>query len=193
MRLVAGFPLGDGNGAITVDARCYCCSAGRVARATFSTTITSSALKPSLSPNPQPSLPNLYSWEQARTRGGKAAAGKRRSVGRVARGVAPAEMPVAMVGCLRLAGQMCSAYLRIDQPPGRPTAPGNRVARGGTQGGPNRLTHAPPRCLPTPTAEADGGGEPIDRAEGSLGPPSRVLRIPPVPLLWTGVLLHLSA
>ena len=32
-----------------------------------------------------------------------------------------------------------------------------------------------------------GGGEPIDRAEGSLGPPSGVLRIPPVPLLWTGV------
>ena len=42
--------------------------------------------------------------------------------------------------------------------PGRPTAPGNRVARGGTQGGLNCLTHVLPRCLPTPTEEADGGG-----------------------------------
>ena len=38
------------------------------------------------------------------------------------------------------------------------TAPGNRVARGGTQGGLNCLTHALPRCLPTPTEEADGNG-----------------------------------
>ena len=36
--------------------------------------------------------------------------------------------------------------------------PGNRVARGGTQGGLNCLTHALPRCLPTPTEEADGNG-----------------------------------
>jgi hypothetical protein len=43
-------------------------------------------------------------------------------------------------------------------PPGRPTAPGNRVARGGTQGGLNCLTHVLPRCLPTPTEEADGNG-----------------------------------
>ena len=43
-------------------------------------------------------------------------------------------------------------------PPDRPTAPGNRVARGGTQGGLNCLTHALPRCLPTPTEEADGNG-----------------------------------
>ena len=42
--------------------------------------------------------------------------------------------------------------------PGRPTASRNRVARGGTQGGPNCLTHALPRCLPTPTEEADGNG-----------------------------------
>ena len=33
---------------------CCCCSAGRVARATFSTSITLSALKPSLSPTPSP-------------------------------------------------------------------------------------------------------------------------------------------
>ena len=42
--------------------------------------------------------------------------------------------------------------------PGRPTASRNRVARGGTQGGLNCLTHALPRCLPTPTEEADGNG-----------------------------------
>ena len=42
--------------------------------------------------------------------------------------------------------------------PGRPTAPENRVARGGTQGGLNCLTHVLPRCLPTPTEEADGNG-----------------------------------
>ena len=37
-------------------------------------------------------------------------------------------------------------------------APGNRMARGGTQGGLNCLTHVLPRCLPTPTEEADGNG-----------------------------------
>ena len=47
---------------------------------------------------------------------------------------------------------------RLDPRPGRPTAPGNRVARGGTQGGLNCLTHVLPRCLPTPTEEADGNG-----------------------------------
>ena len=35
----------------------------------------------------------------------------------------------------------------------------------GTQGGLNCLTHALPRCLPTPTEEADGGGGTVDRAE----------------------------
>ena len=42
----------------------------------------------------------------------------------------------------------------------RPTAPGNRVARGGTQGGLlNCLTHALPRRLPTPNSvDADGNG-----------------------------------
>ena len=34
-----------------------------------------------------------------------------------------------------------------------------RGSRGGTQGGLNCLTHVLPRCLPTPTEEADGGGE----------------------------------
>ena len=64
--------------------------------------------------------------------------------------------------------------------PGRLTASGNRVARGGTQGGLNCLTHALPRCLPTPNSvEADGGGVTIDRAEASIGLPPRVLRIPP--------------
>ena len=38
------------------------------------------------------------------------------------------------------------------------TAPERRVARGGTQGGLNCLTHALPRRLPTPTEEADGNG-----------------------------------
>ena len=33
------------------------------------------------------------------------------------------------------------------------------MARGGAQGGLNCLTHVLPRCLPTPTEEADGGGE----------------------------------
>ena len=39
-----------------------------------------------------------------------------------------------------------------------PLHPGNRVARGETQGGLNCLTHVLPRCLPTPTEEADGNG-----------------------------------
>ena len=47
---------------------------------------------------------------------------------------------------------------RLDPRIGPLTAPGNRVARGGTQGGLNCLTHALPRCLPTPTEEADGNG-----------------------------------
>jgi hypothetical protein len=57
-------------------------------------------------------------------------------------------------------------------PGGRPTAPGNRVARGGTQGGLNCFTHAPPRCLPTPTEEADGNGYgAIAGVGGSLSTP----------------------
>ena len=34
-----------------------------------------------------------------------------------------------------------------------------------SQGGLNCLTHVLPRCLPTPTEEADGGGGTVDRAE----------------------------
>ena len=48
---------------------------------------------------------------------------------------------------------------------------------GGTQGGPNCLTHAPPRCFPTPNRSRMGGGD-AWRAELSFGLPSRALRIP---------------
>ena len=51
------------------------------------------------------------------------------------------------------------------------------MARGGTQGGLNCLTHALPRRLPTPNSmEADGNGYGVitGRAGGSLGPPPRV-------------------
>ena len=66
----------------------------------------------------------------------------------------------------------------------------NRVARGGTQGGLNCLTHVLPRRLPTPTEEADGNGYGV--MAGRRGPS----RPPPrasdnlVPLLLTGVRLH---
>ena len=74
--------------------------------------------------------------------------------------------------------------------PGRPTASRNRVARGGTQGGLNCLTHALPRCLPTPTEEADGNGYgAITGRSDPFGPPSRV-SVNLVPLLLTGVRLH---
>ena len=60
---------------------------------------------------------------------------------------------------------------------------------GGTQGGPNCLTHSPPRCFPTPNLrEADGNGYIRDgRAEGALGPPPVLASVNLVPLLWTGV------
>ena len=74
--------------------------------------------------------------------------------------------------------------------PGRPTASRNRVARGGTQGGPNCLTHALPRCLPTPTKEADGNGYGVITGRSDPpGPPSRA-SVNQVPLLLTGVRLH---
>ena len=74
--------------------------------------------------------------------------------------------------------------------PGRPTASRNRVARGGTQGGPNCLTHALPRCLPTPTEEADGNGYGViaGRRGPSRPPPRASVNL--VPLLLTGVRLH---
>ena len=58
---------------------------------------------------------------------------------------------------------------------GWPTAPGNRVARPGwdSKGGLNCLTHVLPRCLPTPTEEADGGGAGVLSPGGvASGPPS---------------------
>ena len=58
---------------------------------------------------------------------------------------------------------------------------------GGTQGGPNCLTHAPP-ALSDAEEEADGNGYIRDgRAEGSLGPPPVLASVNLVPLLWTGV------
>ena len=72
----------------------------------------------------------------------------------------------------------------------RPTASRNRVARGGTQGGLNCLTHALPRCLPTPTEEADGNGYGViaGRRGPSRPPPRASVNL--VPLLLTGVRLH---
>ena len=64
------------------------------------------------------------------------------------------------------------------------------MARGGTQGGLNCLTHALPRCLPTPTEEADGNGYGVITGRSDPpGPPSRV-SVNQVPLLLTGVRLH---
>ena len=64
------------------------------------------------------------------------------------------------------------------------------MARGGTQGGLNCLTHALPRCLPTPTEEADGNGYGVIAGRsGPSGPPSRA-SVNLVPLLLTGVRLH---
>ena len=58
---------------------------------------------------------------------------------------------------------------------------------GGTQGGLNCLTHAPP-ALSDAEEEADGNGYIRDgRAEGSLGPPPVLASVNLVPLLWTGV------
>ena len=58
---------------------------------------------------------------------------------------------------------------------------------GGTQGGPNCLTHAPP-ALSDAEEEADGNGYiRHGRAEGSLGPPPVLASVNLVPLLWTGV------
>ena len=64
------------------------------------------------------------------------------------------------------------------------------MARGGTQGGLNCLTHALPRCLPTPTEEADGNGYGViaGRRGPSRPPPRASVNL--VPLLLTGVRLH---
>ena len=64
------------------------------------------------------------------------------------------------------------------------------MARGGTQGGLNCLTHVLPRRLPTPTEEADGNGYGVITGRGGPSrPPSRV-SVNLVPLLLTGVSLH---
>ena len=42
--------------------------------------------------------------------------------------------------------------------------------RGGTQGGLNGLTHVLPRCLPTPTEEADGNGYGVIAGRAGGGP-----------------------
>ena len=65
----------------------------------------------------------------------------------------------------------------------------NRVARGGTQGGLNCLTHALPRCLPTPTEEADGNGYSVIAGRGGPSRPPPRASVNLVPLLWTGVRL----
>ena len=67
------------------------------------------------------------------------------------------------------------------------------MARSGIQGGLNCLTHALPRCLPTPTEEVDGNGYGVIAGRGgglrSGRRPEQAL-INLVPLLWTGVRLH---
>ena len=65
------------------------------------------------------------------------------------------------------------------------------MARGGTQGGLNCLTHALPRCLPTPTEEADGNGYGV--ITGRSDPHWAAVygvSVNLVPLLLTGVRLH---
>ena len=70
------------------------------------------------------------------------------------------------------------------------------MARGGTQGGLNCLTHVLPRCLPTPTEEADGNGYGVIAGRGgpsSLEAAAQSKRVNLVPLLLTGVRLHTPA
>jgi hypothetical protein len=64
------------------------------------------------------------------------------------------------------------------------------VARSGTQGGLNCLTHALPRCLPTPTEEADGNGYGVIVGRGGPSRPPPRASVNLVPLLLTGVRLH---
>ena len=83
-----------------------------------------------------------------------------------------------------------SVYLSSFSLPSAHTAPGNRVARGGTQGGLNCLTHVLPRCLPTPTEEADGNGYGVIAGRGGPSRPPPRASVNLVPLLLTGVRLH---
>ena len=64
------------------------------------------------------------------------------------------------------------------------------MARGGTQGGLNCPTHALPRCLPTPTEEADGNGYGVIAGRGGPSRPPPRASVNLVPLLLTGVRLH---
>ena len=55
----------------------------------------------------------------------------------------------------------------------------------------SRLTHVLPRCLPTPTEEADGGGAGVLSPGGECPLGRRLERVTAlVPLLLTGVRLH---
>jgi hypothetical protein len=61
----------------------------------------------------------------------------------------------------------------------------------GTQGGLNCPTHALPRCLPTPTEEADGNGYGVIAGRGGgLEAAAQSKPVSLVPLLLTGVRLH---
>ena len=71
---------------------------------------------------------------------------------------------------------------------GKPRGSGS--APGGTQGGLNCLTHALPRCLPTPTEEADGNGYGVITGRGGPSRPPPRVSVNLVPLLLTGVRLH---
>ena len=79
---------------------------------------------------------------------------------------------------------------QLDPRPGSAHCTGKpRGARGGTQGGLNCLTHALPRCLPTPNSVEADGGRGRSAVAGRRGPLGRRLeRVTAlVPLLLTGV------
>ena len=63
------------------------------------------------------------------------------------------------------------------------------MARGGTQGGLNCLTHVLPRCLPTPTEEADGNGYGVIAGRGGPSRPPPRASVNLVPLLLVLLLL----
>ena len=107
---------------------------------------------------------------------------------RVATSVCMSEMPSASI--TRRGNRVRVKYKALTYLLTRPTAPGNRVARGGTQGGLNCLTHALPRCLPTPTEEADGNGYGVITGRGGPSRPPPRVSVNLVPLLLTGVRHH---
>ena len=74
--------------------------------------------------------------------------------------------------------------------PGSAHCTGTPRGSGWDSGRTNCLTHALPRCLPTPTGKADGNGYGVITGRSDPpGPPSRV-SVNQVPLLLTGVRLH---